>query len=276
MQNPFKNFLAGVQGGNPQGGKRDIPTTDDDVSLRIMTLSPAEQKPVTVFQQQNAAIEFPDKDTSNFKSRTANIIGTSPGTGFLKIYLLRGPNFATSQDSGSTVVLPFQFEPIVSGDAKAAEYSQISTLARSQAAQVYRKSQERTISVELNYLVVQPPAGDSSYINNAISSSVSDMAFWTEDYIYDYVVRNLKQLVLPNIVNTNYKLAPPIVQVWYGGIDSTQASSTGDGVPDTNPPQNSQLNDIFPTFRTNWFTYNSGTYNYRAFRSLWVTNNISL
>lgn len=213
-------------------------------------------------------LTLPEKQLEGFQQRTFDIVGGKKGTGFLKIYLRRGPKFSDSLSD--TQVIPFQFEPIVSGDAKAAEYSQISTLARSQSAQVYRKSTERTISLELNYLVVQKPS-DLDQTNLAVSESVKDMQFWTEDYIYDYIVRNLRNLVLPNLTSPQYKLAPPIVQVWYGGIDSQSASSTGEGVTDT---QNNQLNDVFPTFRTNWYSYGNNGFEQRSYRSLWICSNV--
>ena len=271
MQNPFKSLFLGQ---NQDGGKSDVATENTNISLRILEMSAPEEKPLTTFQQQDAAIDFPNVDSSIFKQRTFSIIGTGNGTGFLKIYLNRGPKFSDSQSV--TQLIPFQFEPVISGDAKAAEYSQISTLARSQAAQVYRKSQERTITLQLDYLVAQPAQGDNSYVNTARSASAADMTAWTEDYIYNYIVRNLKNLILPNIVNTNFKLAPPIVQVWYGGINSTQGSSTGEGIT-IQFGAKTPLQDVHPTFRTNWFTYDGGTgnYAYRSFRSLWVVQNVS-
>jgi hypothetical protein len=283
LQMQSSSFLASLLGAGfqntPTSGKTNLPNDADNISLRILQLAPPEQKPVTVYQQQDAAIDFPNKDVSGFASRTFTIVSSNPGTGFLKIYLNRGPKFSDSESV--TQVIPFQFEPVISGDAKAAEYSQISTLARSQAAQVYRKSQERTISLELSYLVTAPPPsgtpGTSVGVNNSQSQTVGDgTGIWTEDYIYNYVVRNLKNLILPNIINTSFKLAPPIVQVWYGGIDSTIGSSTGEGLQITFG-QTMPLNDVHPTFRTNWYTYDgsSGNFAYRAYRSLWVVQNVS-
>lgn len=281
LQMQSNSFLASLLGAGfqntPTSGKTNTPTDANNISLRILQMAPAEQKPVTVYQQQDAAIDIPDKQLSAFQKRTFNIINSTSGTGFLKIYLNRGPKFSDSESV--TQLIPFQFEPVVSGDAKAAEYSQVSTLARSQAAQVYRKSQERTISLQLDYVVVYPDGetGTTTSTNNSISASVADgMIGWSEDYIYNYVVRNLKNLILPNVINSNYRLAPPIIQVWYGGVNSSSGSSTGEGLPITFG-QPMPLSDTHPTFRTNWYTYdgNSGNYSYRSYRSLWVVNNVS-
>lgn len=206
---------------------------------------------------------------AKFQSRTVEIVGKKKATGFLKIYLKRGPKFSDSQTE--TQIIPMQFEPLVSGDSKSAEYSQISTLAKSQSAQVYRKSSERAITLELNYLVVAKPSSNTTHVNEKPSKNVADMSYWTEDYIYDYIVRNLRNLVLPNISTPQYKLAPPIVQVWYGGTDLS-GSSTGEGVPDE---KNNQLNDTFPTFRTNWYSFGGDSYQQRSYRSLWVCSSVA-
>lgn len=285
LQMQSNNFLASLLGAGfqntPTSGKTNTPTDANNISLRILNLNGGLAPEAKSLPSDNNSelIDIPDKQISAFASRTFTIVNANPGTGFLKIYLNRGPKFADSQTI--TQVIPFQFEPVVSGDAKAAEYSQISTLARSQSAQVYRKSQERTISLELSYLVTAPPStstpGTSVGVNNSQSQTVGDgTGIWTEDYVYNYVVRNLKNLIIPNIVNTTFKLAPPIVQVWYGGVNSTIGSSTGEGLQ-INFGNTMPLNDIHPTFRTNWYTYDgsSGNFAYRAYRSLWVVQNVS-
>jgi len=212
----------------------------------------------------------------NYRERTFAIVkgaDTKVGkaTGFLKIYTKRGPKFENSQSE--FFIIPFQFEPTVGSDSKAADYATITTLARSQAAQVYRRSSERNITLELDYVVIQPPSQSNEFVSNSIneapSKSMSDMVGWDEDYIYNYIVRMMRNLVLPNIIGPQHKLAPPIVQVWYGGISSNSASSTGDGIVD---PNNEAFLDVYPTFRTNWF---DETGNQRSYRSLWVCKNVS-
>lgn len=216
-----------------------------------------------------------------YRERTFDIVnqgdggGISKAPGFLKIYTRRGPRFSYSQEE--IKIIPFQFDPMVSGDTKAADYATIATLGRSQSAQVYRRSSERTISLELNYIVVNSPKAPNDFTNNAVNDSgesssmtTSDMQNWTEDYIYTYVVRNLRNLTLPNIIGPRFKLAPPIIQVWYGGISSNLASSTGEGIDD---PDNNLLRDVYPVFRTNW--YSSQNARQQSYRSLWVCKSVS-
>lgn len=214
-----------------------------------------------------------DAYRNNYRSRTTQIVGV-PGTGFLKIYSKRALDFSSTQRNNENFIIPFQFEPEISNDSKSADYSQVSTLGRSQSAQVYRKSTERTITLTLNYLVTGP-SQDSEYERNAQglsyrSKSAQGMELWTEEYIYAYIIRNLRNLVLPNLRDdTRFRLAPPIVQVWYGGIDPTTASSTGYETD----PNNSRGNEIYPTFRTNWHTSDGQQ---KTFRSLWVTKDVSI
>lgn len=206
------------------------------------------------------------EEYGNFKSRTVEIINGVRGTGFLKIYLLRGPGFENSQ--AETRIIPFQFEPIISGDSKSADYATISTLARSQAAQVYRRSQERNITLNLEY-VVTGTKESNNYKDVKPSKSSEGMMSWDEDYVYSYVVRNLKNLTLPNIVGQGYKLAPPIIQVWYGGFDKDKIDASSTGV--VTDPNNDKSNDIHPVFRTNWFTGKGGQ---KTYRSLWVCKSV--
>jgi len=277
-----------VSGGVAQG---NVVTLDDSDSSRMLRSKISDRGKLAVtdsstsrttdggYQNDDTVIKAgkdydePGKDTSysqHFIDRTEKIIGDKWGTGYLKIYLRRGPKFI--QDVPEMIkIIPFQFEPKVSGDSKAAEYSAISTLAKSQSTQVYRKSTERSISLELNYLVTGKSANETRFVNDSGSKSTLDMGVWTEDYIYNYVVRNLRNLVLPNISDPGYKLAPPIVQVWYGGIGMT-GSSAGDAEQDDD---NSKLNDIFPTFRTNWYARETGsTYKQKSYRSIWVCTNV--
>jgi len=217
-----------------------------------------------------------------YKQRTFEIQqdAAKRGTGWFRVYTRRGPKFANSQEE--VKIIPFQFEPTISGDSKATEYATISTLARSQSAQVYRRSSERTISMTLDYLVVNKPNDPESarykdHINQARNDSgpslaVKDMTNWTEDYIYNYVLRNMRNLTLPNLIGPRYKLAPPIVQVWYGGLDATSASSTGSSGDAITDPDNSAMPDVFPTFRTNWY---DSTGSQRQYRSLWVVKSVS-
>jgi hypothetical protein len=238
------------------------------------------------FQNDNTVIsakkdyDAPGTDTSyisHFISRTELITSNKRGTGFLKIYLRRGPKFI--QVPSIIKIIPFQFEPKVTGDSKAAEYSAISTLAKSQSAQVYRKSTERAISIELNYLITGKDEDETRFVNESTSKSALDLGVWTEDYVYNYIVRNLRNLVLPNISDPGYQLAPPIIQVWYGGLVK-KGSSTGsleetdqDAIVDET---NIQLGDIHPTFRTNWYSYDSeaGAFKQKSYRSLWVCTNV--
>lgn len=219
------------------------------------------------YEVDDTTLEAPQKISveDRYFSVSAGLVKKAPG--FLKIYTKRGPKFESSKEE--SFIIPFQSEPAVSGDSKAAEYATISTLARSQSAQVYRRSNERNVSLQLDYVVIQPPDLYEKDVNESRSDSVKNMAGWTEDYVYNYIVRNLKNLVLPNIIGPRYKLAPPIVQVWYGGLGSTSASSTGDGLVDNN---NEMMLDVFPTFRTNWFD-SSGQQ--KSYRSLWVCRNIA-
>jgi len=217
-----------------------------------------------------------------YKQRTFKIQQDSArrGTGWFRVYTRRGPKFENSQEE--VKIIPFQFEPTISGDSKAADYATISTLARSQSAQVYRRSSERTISMALDYVVVNKPnnPNDSRYkehINQAIndagsSLAVKDMTNWTEDYIYNYILRNMRNLTLPNLIGPRYKLAPPIVQVWYGGLDAVSASSTGSSGDAIADEDNTAMPDVFPTFRTNWYD-SSGSQ--RQYRSLWVVKSVS-
>jgi len=192
--------------------------------------------------------------------------------GFLKIYTKRSMKFDNSQTE--IQYLPMQFEPKISGDGKSASYSQVSTLARSGSAQVYRNSSERKLSLELEYLITGPSSdfegfGGNSEQGNSISSM--GMKEWTDNYIYNYLYRNFRNLELPNMADPKYKLAPPIVQVWYGGIEGTTASSTG--IDDST---NEALGDIHPAFRTNWYTLNSnGEYQYHTIRSLWLCESVN-
>lgn len=204
-----------------------------------------------------------------FKSRTFNILNNNV-TGFLKVYTKRGPDFRHSNTE--TEVIPFQFEPKISGDSKSADYGTVATLGRSQSAQVYRRSGERNITLELDYVVVNPSSEDEfEYIK---SNSVKDMNNWTEDYIYTYIIRNLRNLTLPNISGPRYRLSPPIVQVWYGGINTNSASSTGIEAD----PTNTGLSEAYPTFRTNWYTSRYSGDNLigeqRSYRSLWVCKSV--
>jgi hypothetical protein len=213
------------------------------------------------------------------KQRTFQIVNTqAKGTGYLKIFTKRGPRFSSSQED--IQYIPFQFEPTVGGDSKAAEYAQIATLARSQAAQVYRRSSERNVTLELDYLVANAPSEFDDYVTQAInngrtSKSAEDMVVWTEDYIYNYVVRNFRNLVLPNIQGTYLRLAPPIVQVWYGGIqEAGPASSVGATAlsqSEVADEENIGMRDIHPMFRTNWYGSDGIQ---RSYRSLWICKNV--
>jgi len=185
--------------------------------------------------------------------------------GYLKIYTKRSMKFQTSQNE--ICYLPFQFEPKISGESKGASYSAISTLARSTPAQVYKYSNERKIGLELEYLVT----GNNHLGESGNSISSMGMKNWTEEYIYNYLIRNFRNLVLPNMSDPKYKLGTPIVQVWYGGLENTTGSSTG-MIEDSN---NSQLNESHPTFRTNWFSLSSGGYKFHSMRSLWLCENVS-
>jgi hypothetical protein len=177
--------------------------------------------------------------------------------GFLKIYTRRALNYNETMENGGVYKIPFQFEPEISGDAKAADYGAISTLARSQSTQVYRRSTERSISLNLHYLVT------GSEENNSESLSAEGMNGWTENYIYNEVLVNLKNLVLPNIGESlAYRLAPPIVQVWYGDIKGTSASSTN----------SRDFHNINPVFKTTWYSSDG---QFRTMRSLWVCKNVS-
>src|SRR5208337_1556468 len=86
MQNPFKSLFSGQ---NQDGGKSDTATDNTNISLRILQMSPPEEKTVTTQLDASAAIDFPDIDSDIFQQRTFSIIGTGNGTGFLKIYLNR-------------------------------------------------------------------------------------------------------------------------------------------------------------------------------------------
>lgn len=210
-----------------------------------------------------------EKIMATFKSRTFNILNNNV-TGFLKVYTKRGPDFRHSNTE--TEVIPFQFEPKISGDSKNADYGTVATLGRSQSAQVYRRSSERNITLELDYVVANPSSEDEfEYIK---SNSLKDMNNWTEDYIYTYIIRNLRNLTLPNISGPRYRLSPPIVQVWYGGINTNSASSTG--IEDD--PTNTGLSGAYPTFRTNWYTSRYSGDNLvgeqRSYRSLWVCKSV--
>lgn len=219
---------------------------------------------------------------SVYKQRTFEIQqdAAKRGTGWFRVYTRRGPKFENSQEE--VKIIPFQFEPTISGDSKSTEYATISTLGRSQAAQVYKRSSERTISMSLDYVVVNPPTNPNDdrfkeHINQARndagqSLATQDMTNWTEDYIYNYVIRNMRNLTLPNLIGPRYKLAPPIVQVWYGGLDAQSASSTGGSGDAIADEDNSAMPDVFPTFRTNWFD-SSGSQ--RQYRSLWVVKSVS-
>lgn len=207
-----------------------------------------------------------DDDYKNrFKERTEEITINGKkrkASGFIKVFNKRSPRFEQGDEENQ--ILPFQFEPVITGDSKGAEYSGVSMIGRSQSAQVYKKSNERNITLELKYIVTGPPM-DAKATNTTISRSAKGLELWDEEYIYAYIVRNFRNLTLPNYKKNSYRLAPPIVQVWYGGIGNGGAST---GVTDKD---NSKLNDSFPVFRTNWY---SADYGNQSFRSLWICKSV--
>jgi hypothetical protein len=227
-------------------------------------------KPNLEDERQNK--EFKDSYHKNRGYLLNDLTEHPQSVGFLKIYTKRSMKFDNSQTD--IQYLPMQFEPKISGDGKSASYSQITTLARSGSAQVYRNSSERKLSLELEYLITGPADdfdgfGDASEKGNSISSM--GMKEWTENYIYNYLYRNFRNLDLPNMSDPKYKLGPPIVQVWYGGIEGSSASSTG-----VNDSTNEALGNIHPAFRTNWYTLNSnGEYQYHTMRSLWLCESVN-
>lgn len=244
-----------------------------DIPIILKTINQAEASTTSVNVEPRDTKYTFDKV---YRKRTFKIVNSkvAKAPGFLRIYTRRGPNFNYSQEE--VKVIPFQFDPVVSGDTKTADYATIATLGRSQSAQVYRRSNERNISLELSYVVVNSPKSPNDFTTKSInisgessSLSASDMQEWTEDYIYIYIVRNLRNLTLPNIIGPRYKLAPPIVQVWYGGLNDLSASSTGSG---ENDPDNNLLRNTYPVFRTNWYT-NSGRQ--QSYRSLWVCKSVT-
>lgn len=209
------------------------------------------------------------------KDRCYKLEGHPQCVGYIKVYTKRSIRF---QDSLSEIhYLPFQFEPKIGGDGKGANYSQISTLARSSPAQIYKNSGERKVTLEIDYLVTAASDSirDSKFKDSPYIDSISaiGMESWTEDYIYNYLIRNFRALTLPNMADPKFRLGPPIIQVWYGGLNSSNASSAG-LVEDS---KNSELNDVHPTFRTNWYTrsVDGKVLKYNSIRSLWNCENVS-
>lgn len=235
----------------------------DSLISRVSSMKIAKESP---------SISTPSKSIDKFKDRTVRVSGLPSCTGFLKIYKRKGPSFDGA--SNEAVKIPFQFEPEISGDSKSADYNQISTLASSQPVQIYKRSTERNVTLNLNYIVTGPAMdGTKPAVDTGVTSESSKgMELWDEEYIYTYIIRNLRNLTLPNIVSKDYALAPPIVQVWYGGIDGNSASSTGL----VDDPDNSRGNEIHPTFRTNWFAYDEkGSATQKSYRSLWLCKQVS-
>jgi hypothetical protein len=223
-------------------------------------------------------------------------------TGFIKVYLRRGPKWEgekSETDKDFIKYIPFQFEPEISGDGKRASYSQLQTLARSQAAYAYRNSEARGLSMTIPYLITsltEQQRNESSLISVGRSgpggergtpitkSGGQELIGWDENFIYNYIIRWYRQIVLPNFPEgTNFRLAPPLMQIWYGGLvpaDShLKVSSTGSITNNTNNSAeflddsgNELMNDVPPMFRTNWY-YSGNTY--RTYRSLWIATGVS-
>jgi len=204
------------------------------------------------------------------KSRNANSskISNHPVfTGFLKIYQKRALDFEGTVENGDSKIMPFQFEPIYEGDGKKAEYSSISTLGRSASTKVYTKSSERQMQLSLTYIVTGP-SNDQEKINGGNSLSSKGMSEWDENYIYGYIIPNFRNLVKPDIKNElAYRLAPPIVQIWYGGLDEFDAYSSGA------QKTRKSLMDVPPAFLTSWYTADGS---FRTYRSLWLATSVDI
>jgi hypothetical protein len=201
------------------------------------------------------------------EDRTVKIESHPCGSGFLKIYRKRALDFEGTVSNDSAKVLPFQFEPVYEGDGKKAEYSSISTLGRSAAAKVYTKSNERTMQLTLSYIVTGPKRNGEDDANEGNSNSSKGMKQWDEDYIYGYIIPNFRNLVKPDISDElAYRLAPPIVQIWYGGLNEFKASTSSVGKDRNN------LADVPPAFLTTWYTASGEM---KTYRSLWLTESVN-
>jgi hypothetical protein len=204
-------------------------------------------------------------------TRTDTLTGSVKGAGYIKVYFRRGPNFGGGSSS-EIIIIPFQFEPDISGDGKGAEYSSSTSLGRSQETSIYKSSSARNVNLSLTYVVTGGATKGQAYdcVNDGMDS-------WTEDYIYNYVLRWYKLLVLPNVQTVagstqTKRLAPPIVQVWYGGLGDSTASSLGVGDTDAD---NAKGGTIHPMFRTNWYTYDGSSSSAKTYRSLWVAKSVN-
>lgn len=199
-------------------------------------------------------------------------------TGYLRIYTRRSTDIEgtlLNEEDATTKMIPFQFEPGYSGDSKKAEYSSIGTLGRSGSAKVYTKSQERSIQLTLDYVVTGPRIGETSNPEDTgHSNSSAGMNEWSEDYIYNFIVPNLRNLVKPNVgqgSSRKFRLGPPIIQVWYGGLDSNGGSSTGQW--NARNGSRDAFKNIPPIFLTTWMVEGMDMITYR---SLWLPQSVDL
>ena len=300
MQEENRKLKGGDQGIDAEG----------DVRLIFSSSSGGDQDGAKD-QTENAdpfilSTESREHDSHKFYNKTQHLLKRlgKHCTGYLKVYLRRGPKWegeAGESDEDMIQYIPFQFEPEVSGDGKRASYSQLQTLARSQPAYAYRNSEARSISMTVPYLVtgmteeqrnassliaVGKSGSNPTGLYKMTKSGGNELLAWTEDFIYNYVIRWYRQLTLPNFPEgTKFRLAPPLMQVWYGGLvvpeDShLKVSSTGSITGSNIDPSeefvedsaNELMADVPPMFRTNW--YLSGT-TYRTYRSLWIASGVS-
>ena len=253
--------------------KVNIPNESNNANESGFSISYITEKQKTEKVSPKSPKSNDKKENENIKpkERTISILNKKC-TGYLKVYPNRALDFSDTE-KGVSYIIPFQFEPEIAGDSKTAEYNSISTIGRSQPVHVYRSSSARNINIKLKYLVVGYNNSNSKE-NNTLSLSMEGLNDWTEEYVYGYILKNIKSLVLPNITESlKWRLGPPIVQVWYGGIDTNTGSSTN-AKPFGSYQEYSEkvLDEPHPMFITNWYT-NSGL---QSFRSIFVVNSVSI
>ena len=150
--------------------------------------------------------------------------------------------------------LPFQFTPQIAGDSKSASWAPLHILGRSNNLYTYTGSENRTLSLNLTYAVLEPaPVSDSAKRIDLVSSTIADLARsaidkdimssgaktlerylandyqgmedlqgWDENTVY-WILNTIKGLVVPQYHRED-TTAPVVVRLIYGNYFKKRVS----------------------------------------------------